>query len=312
MAKINKLKKDVAGVSTTVYPVTVPQAVVDPADNKKLSTKLIEVDASITGLNNSLVQLAGEVSQKQSIIVNYTHTGNKEVNIESIDFATGTITATGHGLAVNNVIFPINKGMGNFPFLALPNGINPLTVYFVINVTPNTFQLSLSYGGVPITISDKATKDYSKWHFEIQGSTAISGLSLRKFTVEFEGKTSGNQAVLDYFYLYGGKNYGAAGAVWITDTEYRKITAGLSASIFKSMGNGDIWSYNRLDVDVTGKRASIIINGYRIYSLTETTRGIIRHDNEVAVHSSVGEDVVTSFTQIGIFNGMNIKVTKIL
>lgn len=92
MAKINKLKKDVAGVSTTVYPVTVPQAVVDPADNKKLSTKLIEVDTSITGLNNGLVQLAGDVSVKaKNIVVN----GN---------FASGTAGWASHNGATLSVI----------------------------------------------------------------------------------------------------------------------------------------------------------------------------------------------------------------
>lgn len=253
-----------------------------------------------------------ELAKKHQVVVDYTHTGNKEVNIESIDFATGTITATGHGLAVNNIVFPINKGVGNFPFSALPNGINPLTSYFVINVTPNTFQLSLSYGGAPIVISDKATKDYSKWHLESIGGAEINGLSLRKFTVEIQGNPSGSQMIGDYFYLRGGKNYGAANPVWFTDTEYGKIAYGLSRSIFKSMANGDIWSYNKLEIDVTGKRATILINGYRIYSITETTVGIIRHNNEVAVHSSVGEDIVTFFGQINIFNGMNIKVTKIL
>jgi len=34
MAKINKLKKDVSGVQTTVYPVTIPQAVINPTTNK--------------------------------------------------------------------------------------------------------------------------------------------------------------------------------------------------------------------------------------------------------------------------------------
>ena len=254
-----------------------------------------------------------DLAKKQEVVVDYTHTGNKEVNIESIDFETGTITATGHGLANTNVVYLINKGMGNFPFSAIPNGVNPFTGYFVTNVTPNTFQLSLSYGGVPtITLSDKATKDYSKWHFEVPGGATISGLSLRKFIVEFEGKSSGSQGAADYFYLYGGKSYGTSGPVWITDTELGKITSGLNVAIFKSMANGDIWSYNKLEIDVTGKRASILINGYRIYSLTETTRGIIRHNNDVAVHSSVGEDVVTGFYQANIFNGMNIKVTKIL
>ena len=60
------------------------------------------------------------------------------------------------------------------------------------------------------------------------------------------------------------------------------------------MANGDIWSYNRLEIDVNRKEGEHpSLTGYRIYSLTETTRGIIRHNNEVAVHSSVGEDVVT-------------------
>lgn len=284
------------------------------ADDKieEMDGTLSTYDGRVTQVESDIDQLAGDVSQKQSIIVNYTHTGNKEVNIGSIDFATGTITATGHGMAVGNYVFLINKEMGNFPFSAIPNGLNPLTGYFVINATPNTFQLSLTPWGAPITLSDKATRDYSKWHFESLGSAVISGLSLRKFTVEFEGKSSGDQSATDYFYLSGGKIYGTAGSVWITDTERSKIASGLSGAIFRSMANGDIWSYNRLDVDVTGKRASILVNGYRIYSLTETTRGIIRHNNEVAVHSSVGEDVVTGFNQQKIFNGMNIKVTKIL
>lgn len=34
MPKIEKLKKDVAGVQTTIYPATIPQAVINPATNK--------------------------------------------------------------------------------------------------------------------------------------------------------------------------------------------------------------------------------------------------------------------------------------
>ncbi len=50
MAKIEKLKKGTA----TIYPATIPQAVVDPTDNKTLSTKLAEIDDSVS-------QLAGDV-----------------------------------------------------------------------------------------------------------------------------------------------------------------------------------------------------------------------------------------------------------
>ena len=50
MAKIEKLKKGAA----TIYPATIPQAVVDPTDNKTLPTKLTEIGDSIS-------QLADEV-----------------------------------------------------------------------------------------------------------------------------------------------------------------------------------------------------------------------------------------------------------
>jgi hypothetical protein len=42
MAKIEKLKKDVEGVSTTIYPVTIPQAVVDPTSGKSAREELDE------------------------------------------------------------------------------------------------------------------------------------------------------------------------------------------------------------------------------------------------------------------------------
>ncbi|HCB89121.1 MAG TPA: hypothetical protein DEP71_07560 [Porphyromonadaceae bacterium] len=42
MAKIEKLKKDVEGVATTVYPVTIPQAVIDPTSGKSARVELDE------------------------------------------------------------------------------------------------------------------------------------------------------------------------------------------------------------------------------------------------------------------------------
>lgn len=46
MAKIEKLKKNVAGVQTTIYPATIPQAVVDPISGKTVRTELDEKAAS--------------------------------------------------------------------------------------------------------------------------------------------------------------------------------------------------------------------------------------------------------------------------
>lgn len=50
MANIKKIKEGTA----TIYPATIPQAVVDPANNKTLATKLTEIDDSVS-------QLAGDV-----------------------------------------------------------------------------------------------------------------------------------------------------------------------------------------------------------------------------------------------------------
>jgi hypothetical protein len=42
MAKIEKLKKDVEDASTTIYPVTIPQAVIDPTSGKSARSELDE------------------------------------------------------------------------------------------------------------------------------------------------------------------------------------------------------------------------------------------------------------------------------
>ena len=72
MAKIEKLKKDVEGVATTVYPVTIPQAVIDPASGKSARTEFDEKAAhgyesnpkTLKEVDDNLAQLAGDVSKK--------------------------------------------------------------------------------------------------------------------------------------------------------------------------------------------------------------------------------------------------------
>jgi hypothetical protein len=74
MAKIEKLKKDVEGVSTTIYPVTIPQAVIDPTSGKSAREELDEKanhgyeteSKTLKEVDDEVIQLAGEVSQKAS------------------------------------------------------------------------------------------------------------------------------------------------------------------------------------------------------------------------------------------------------
>ncbi len=42
MAKIEKIKKSISGVPTTIYPATIPQAVIDPTSGKTARTELNE------------------------------------------------------------------------------------------------------------------------------------------------------------------------------------------------------------------------------------------------------------------------------
>ena len=70
MAKIEKLKKGTA----TIYPATIPQAVVDPTNNEKLPVTLAkkaehgydaeETPKTLKEIDGSVSQLAGEVSVK--------------------------------------------------------------------------------------------------------------------------------------------------------------------------------------------------------------------------------------------------------
>lgn len=69
MAKIEKLKKDVEGVSTTIYPVTIPQAVIDPTSGKSAREELDEKanhgyeteSKTLKEVDDEVIQLAGDV-----------------------------------------------------------------------------------------------------------------------------------------------------------------------------------------------------------------------------------------------------------
>ena len=281
------------------------------------ATAITNANTAATNANNVANTYATTLAGKQDkeLVVDYTHISNKQVVVESIDFATSVITATAHGLANGNSISVVSDELYLlFPFDYLPNGLSINIGYFVINATVNTFQMTATYNGTTaITLTDKATKDYSKWKFERLGSATFTNLSLKKFIIEFSGRTFLSSNPTDYFYLTGSKNYGSAGDVWFVSNE-RTVASNISLgkSLFNIMVNGDIWNYKRLEIDVTQKRATVLINGYRIYTATSTTRGFVRNTNEFSVHQTAGEDTITSITQQNFFNGVNIKIYKLL
>ena len=62
--KIEKLKNT---GGDKIYPVTIPQAVADPADNKTLATKLDEIDSAITATNEGMTQLASDINLQNAV-----------------------------------------------------------------------------------------------------------------------------------------------------------------------------------------------------------------------------------------------------
>lgn len=67
------------------------------------------------------------------------------------DETTDTLTSTGHGYSNGQLVFVTNENG------ALPAGLSAATDYYIIGVTANTFQLSLTSGGAAVNITDKGS-----------------------------------------------------------------------------------------------------------------------------------------------------------
>ncbi|SFB62522.1 Collagen triple helix repeat-containing protein [Cohnella sp. OV330] len=108
-------------------------------------------------------------------LASYTYTGNPQAVMQSVDTATGTFTAQGHGFANGQVIFP-SKDFSIFSLgAAYPTGITQAH-YFVINATANTFQISTTSGGSAVAIT--STANVTKLVFQVATikTATITGL----------------------------------------------------------------------------------------------------------------------------------------
>ena len=133
----------------------------------------------------------------ETLVASYTHSGNLEVVVSSIDYATGTITAVEHGLSENDMIYATQNWdvtkLEN-PEKWLPTGMLYGSKYYAVNVTTDTFQISTAKSGTAATLSTKGTADFSKWHFERDtdhygSSIKLTNLgNLTNFAVRIFGK----------------------------------------------------------------------------------------------------------------------------
>lgn len=94
------------------------------------------------------------------------------------DFNTGTITSAAHGYS-NGIAVAINSTG------SLPGGIQPGQVYFVVQVTTNTFKLATAQSpeSFPLSFSDN-------------GTGTITSSALRQVTFALNVEVAGDQAVM--------------------------------------------------------------------------------------------------------------------
>ena len=229
---------DLTGWATTTNWEQVPDKT--QVDQIRADLNEVETDLNLKINKTSVKQVTGtsetdvmsqkavtdELAKKQdtNLLASYTHSGNKEVYISSIDYTTNTFTSVGHGLInsatlYNTLMLVINRNETIYPYNVMPFNSADLTVngLFVINATTDTFQLSTTAGGAAITLANKAENDLTKWHFEYTTvkMIKISGL-LGKIN-------AGVKTVIDGTIIWGYAQYigaqAAVGMVYIKSSD---------------------------------------------------------------------------------------------
>lgn len=95
--------------------------------------------------NNTYQALVKVLKGKNGVDAGTTFTANAGTDI---------ITATAHGLSAGHLLILTST-------TTLPGGLSPFTIYYVINTTTNTFQLSATPGGSIIDITDAGSGTHS-------------------------------------------------------------------------------------------------------------------------------------------------------
>lgn len=112
----------------------------------------------------------------------------------TFDNTTDVITAVAHGLANGTAMFLKNFGG------ALPTGLSPNTLYYVVNQTVNTFQLSATLGGAAInfTTNGTGTNTYST-AFKVSDLRGVApiGVGTRVVTFIFDATVGGVNTATD-------------------------------------------------------------------------------------------------------------------
>ena len=84
--------------------------------------------------------------------------------------ATSLLTKTSHGLSDGFTVRVAKDGLED-----LPTGIDEATLYYVVTSLANTFQLALTTGGTPITLTDDGQGTvYIEYRVSFRTTTSLS------------------------------------------------------------------------------------------------------------------------------------------
>lgn len=103
--------------------------------------------SSVLTSGNPVVNVADTSNLSVGMLV--TGTGVNTAVAVTLQTTANTITRANHGLANDTPI--------SFPTIVTTTGLTVYTKYFVVNATPNTFQVALTAGGTPLVLTNNGT-----------------------------------------------------------------------------------------------------------------------------------------------------------
>jgi hypothetical protein len=168
----------------------------------------------------------------------------------TVDASTDFLTSSAHGLLNGERVMV-------FSSTTLPTGISARTVYFVVNKTADTFQLSLTSGGTAIDLTDTGTGTH-KWHVATQNevSKTITAIDISDYL---------NGAVLFPTVFTNAFNINRVEFVLETDTENYYTLTSTADSIGDNFIDGqNIIRFGMAGVTTTGTPTNTNITKWRL------------------------------------------------
>jgi hypothetical protein len=243
-----------------------------------------------------------ELGVKGKLVASATVTNNIEYRPTAVDIDTDTFTLVAHGLGNNDVIYAtlnIGEEWQQYQPNVVCGGMTNTQLFYVVNKTNDTFQISLTASGAAINLTSNGGIPSAKWHFEKLTSTSltVSGLpNLTKFMIKITGKHLSNTRLIKLL-------FNSLGDIteWMT-------TVSTGNSLILTFTNCNVLYNNEITID-TSRNFSVTQMGYSMSANTTSANGTTNIDTKHYCPGRTGL-VVTEFTLSGsrFANGLKVEV----